>query len=135
MAGINFIEEQEYLPKLKFKMGRTKGEWKKSDVNEKSIVDDADDRFNGLILQTNGKNREEALANRDFILLAVNNHDKLVEALRPFAALAKHFDGTFGMRPTEGEIQVWEDRNGTDGLTVEMLKEAEQLLQTIKATK
>lgn len=61
---------------------RTKGEWRPDPLNSLSIVDDTGNAFHGLICQTNGKSREEALANRDFIINAVNNHDKLVEALR-----------------------------------------------------
>jgi hypothetical protein len=66
-------------------------------------------------------------ANSAFIVRAVNAHDELVAALRPFASLLRHFDGR-ASRPTTGPIHSWAsgdiDGGESEALTVEMLRAA-----------
>lgn len=114
----------------------THEEWSRNEAQEKSKI------FTDFFESNQGTSRKlvctlnpshpdyETLP--DLICVAVNNHEKLKEALKPFAALAKHFDGTFGMRPTTGAIQAWDDKYGCDELTVEMLKQAETLLASLE---
>lgn len=75
---------------------------------------------------------EKALDERDVQYEELlSQRDELVEVLKPFAELAKHFNGTVGMRPIEGTIQAWSDRSGDSEFTVEMLKNAYNLLTKI----
>jgi hypothetical protein len=67
-------------------------------------------------------------ANAAFIVRAVNAHDDLVAALRPFASLLRHFDGRALSRPKKGPIHSWSsgdiDGGEPEALTVEMLRAA-----------
>lgn len=45
----------------------------------------------------------------------------LLEALKPIAALRKHFTSKHGTRPTSGVIAAWHTAEGSDELTVEHL--------------
>jgi hypothetical protein len=67
-------------------------------------------------------------ANSAFIVRAVNAHDELVAALRPFASLLRHFDGRALSRPKKGPIHSWSsgdvDGGEPEALTVEMLRAA-----------
>lgn len=45
----------------------------------------------------------------------------LLEALKPIAALRKHFTSKHGTRPTSGAIAAWHTAEGSDELTVEHL--------------
>jgi hypothetical protein len=53
--------------------------WRRDEMNSMSIIDNGAQRFDSLILQTNGKNREEAEANLAFVLEACNNHYQFKE--------------------------------------------------------
>lgn len=55
--------------------------WQVDSMNSLSVIDSSNDHFHGLICQTNGKAKEEALANRDKIIEAVNSHDELLSEL------------------------------------------------------
>jgi hypothetical protein len=72
-------------------------------------------------------NGSRAEANAAFIVRAVNAHDELVAALRPFASLLRHFDGR-ASRPTTGPIHSRAsgdvDGGEPEALTVEMLRAA-----------
>ena len=95
--------------------------------NNNSIPDDVLDLMKNAALEYEALKTQNKSLSWDVDVLAVENV-LLIEALKPFADLLPAVTNGYGMRPTEGAIQVWEDRHGRHELTVEMIKKAHEVL-------
>lgn len=87
-------------------------------------IDEIHSLVNGHILSVYGYTEEEVKANRVFVVKAVNNHDKLVEALKMCHAL---------MDLSLTHMNIWDNPKGINPELREALeKYSEQALATLK---
>ncbi len=119
---------------------RTPGPWAQSHRNNKrgmsatEIYDTSGETIATLawypVEKGNGVTATAREANAAFICLAVNNHDALVEALKPLAAFAEHLP--MSGKPYEESIIF--AFNKTE-MTVADVRRASELLSRLEATR